>query len=313
MSLTSQVLSGDTRAVARAISIVELESSESGRLIGLLHAHTGRARIVGVTGPPGVGKSCLVDRLTRLWRDAQLKVAVLAVDPTSPFTGGALLGDRIRMNRHTLDPGVFFRSMATRGHLGGLAPTTHDAVSILDAAGFDIVVIETVGVGQGEVDISRTAHMSVVVVAPGAGDDVQAIKAGVMEIADLFVVNKSDRDGADRTASEIESMLALGSSKPNLELPAVIKTSVVNGDGIDKLEVALSDLVKRVGIDDARARACARARARARIEEILRRRIGIALAEGTVLEEALDRIVSREVDPYTAAESLAKIIFRRHS
>lgn len=309
MSLTSQVLSGDTRAVARAISIVELEGSESGRLIGLLHAHTGRARIVGVTGPPGVGKSCLVDRLTRLWRDAQLKVAVLAVDPTSPFTGGALLGDRIRMNRHTLDPGVFFRSMATRGHLGGLAPTTHDAVSILDAAGFDIVVIETVGVGQGEVDISRTAHMSVVVVAPGAGDDVQAIKAGVMEIADLFVVNKSDRDGADRTASEIESMLALGSSKPSLELPAVIKTSVVNGDGIDKLEVALSDLVKRVGIDDARARA----RASARIEEILRRRIGIALAEGTVLEEVLDRIVSREVDPYTAAESLAKIIFRRHS
>jgi len=309
MSLTSQVLSGDTRAVARAISIVELEGSESGRLIGLLHAHTGRARIVGVTGPPGVGKSCLVDRLTRLWRDAQLKVAVLAVDPTSPFTGGALLGDRIRMNRHTLDPGVFFRSMATRGHLGGLAPTTHDAVSILDAAGFDIVVIETVGVGQGEVDISRTAHMSVVVVAPGAGDDVQAIKAGVMEIADLFVVNKSDRDGADRTASEIESMLALGSSKPSLELPAVIKTSVVNGDGIDKLEVALSDLVKRVGIDDARARA----RARARIEEILRRKVGIALAEETVLEEVLDRIVSREVDPYTAAESLAKIIFGRHS
>ena len=166
-------------------------------------------------GPPGVGKSCLVDRLTRLWRDAQRKVAVLAVDPTSPFTGGALLGDRIRMGRHTLDAGVFFRSMATRGHLGGLAPATHDAASILDAAGFDIVVIETVGVGQGEVDISRTAHMSVVVVAPGAGDDVQAIKAGVMEIADVFVVNKSDRDGADRTASEIEAMLMLGPSKSN--------------------------------------------------------------------------------------------------
>ena len=308
MSLTSQILSGDTRAVARAISIVEREGSESGRLIGLLHAHTGRARIVGVTGPPGVGKSCLVDRLARLWRDAQFSVAVLAVDPTSPFTGGALLGDRIRMNRHTLDPGVFFRSMATRGHLGGLAPTTHDAVSILDAAGFDIVVIETVGVGQGEIDISRTAHISVVVVAPGAGDDVQAIKAGVMEIADVFVVNKSDRDGADRTASEIEAMLALGSSKSNLELPAVIKTSVLNGDGINKLEVSLSDLVKRVGSDDARSRA----RARARVEEILRRRIGIALAETTVLEEALDRIVSREVDPYTAAESVAKIIFGSH-
>ncbi|MEE3201661.1 MAG: methylmalonyl Co-A mutase-associated GTPase MeaB [Acidobacteriota bacterium] len=312
MSLTSQILSGDTRAVARAISIVEREGSESGRLIGLLHAHTGRARIVGVTGPPGVGKSCLVDRLARLWRDAQFSVAVLAVDPTSPFTGGALLGDRIRMNRHTLDPGVFFRSMATRGHLGGLAPTTHDAVSILDAAGFDIVVIETVGVGQGEIDISRTAHISVVVVAPGAGDDVQAIKAGVMEIADVFVVNKSDRDGADRTASEIEAMLALGSSKSNLELPAVIKTSVLNGDGINKLEVSLSDLVKRVGSDDARSRARARARARARVEEILRRRIGIALAETTVLEEALDRIVSREVDPYTAAESVAKIIFGSH-
>ena len=308
MNLASQVLSGDTRAVARAISIVELESSESNRLIGLLHANTGRARVVGFTGPPGVGKSCLVDRLTRLWREAQLKVAVLAVDPTSPFTGGALLGDRIRMQGHTLDPGVFFRSMATRGQLGGLAPTTHDAVSILDAAGFDIVVIETVGVGQGEVDISRTAHMSVVVVAPGAGDDVQAIKAGVMEIADIFVVNKSDRVGADCTVSEIEAMLTLGSPKPNSELPAVIKTSVLNGDGLDKLEVAISELVKRGGIDEARARA----RARARVEGILCRRIGTALAEATVLEEALDRIVSREVDPYTAAEKLAQNIFGSH-
>ena len=308
MNLASQVLSGDTRAVARAISIVELESSESNRLIGLLHANTGRARVVGFTGPPGVGKSCLVDRLTRLWREAQLKVAVLAVDPTSPFTGGALLGDRIRMQGHTLDPGVFFRSMATRGQLGGLAPTTHDAVSILDAAGFDIVVIETVGVGQGEVDISRTAHMSVVVVAPGAGDDVQAIKAGVMEIADIFVVNKSDRVGADCTVSEIEAMLTLGSPKPNSELPAVIKTSVLNGEGLDKLEVAISELVKRGGIDEARARA----RARARVEGILCRRIGTALAEATVLEEALDRIVSREVDPYTAAEKLAQNIFGSH-
>jgi len=308
MNLASQVLSGDTRAVARAISIVELESSESNRLIGLLHANTGRARVVGFTGPPGVGKSCLVDRLTRLWREAQLKVAVLAVDPTSPFTGGALLGDRIRMQGHTLDPGVFFRSMATRGQLGGLAPTTHDAVSILDAAGFDIVVIETVGVGQGEVDISRTAHMSVVVVAPGAGDDVQAIKAGVMEIADVFVVNKSDRAGADCTVSEIEAMLTLGSPKPNSKLPAVIKTSVLNGDGLDKLEVAISELVKRGGIDEARARA----RARARVEGILCRRIGAALAEATVLEEALDRIVSREVDPYTAAEKLAQNIFGSH-
>ena len=308
MNLASQVLSGDTRAVARAISIVELESSESNRLIGLLHANTGRARVVGFTGPPGVGKSCLVDRLTRLWREAQLKVAVLAVDPTSPFTGGALLGDRIRMQGHTLDPGVFFRSMATRGQLGGLAPTTHDAVSILDAAGFDVVVIETVGVGQGEVDISRTAHMSVVVVAPGAGDDVQAIKAGVMEIADVFVVNKSDRAGADCTVSEIEAMLTLGSPKPNSKLPAVIKTSVLNGEGLDKLEVAISELVKRGGIDEARARA----RARARVEGILCRRIGTALAEATVLEEALDRIVSREVDPYTAAEKLAQNIFGSH-
>tara|TARA_B100000686_G_scaffold149736_1_gene157005 strand:+ start:1020 stop:1949 length:930 start_codon:yes stop_codon:yes gene_type:complete len=305
MNFTSQILSGDTRAVARAISIVELEGFESGHLISLLHAHTGHATVVGVTGPPGVGKSCLVDRLTRLWRDAQRKVAVLAVDPTSPFTGGALLGDRIRMNRRTLDSGVFFRSMATRGHLGGLAPTTQDAVSILDAAGFDVVVIETVGVGQGEVDISRTAHMSVVVVAPGAGDDVQAIKAGVMEIADVFVVNKSDRDGADRTASEIEAMLMLGSSKSDSERPAVIRTSVVNGDGIDKLEAAISDLVERVGDDDMRART----RARARVEEILRRRIGVALAETTILEDALERIVSREIDPYTASESVAKIIF----
>jgi len=305
MNLISEILSGNTRAVARAISIVEREGSESGRLISLLHAHTGRATVVGITGPPGVGKSCLVDRLTRLWCDAQRKVAVLAVDPTSPFTGGALLGDRIRMDRQTLGSGMFFRSMATRGHLGGLAPTTHDAVSILDAAGFDVVVIETVGVGQGEIDISRTAHMSVVVVAPGGGDDVQAIKAGVMEIADVFVVNKSDRAGADRAASEIEAMLMLDSSKSETELLPVIKTSVVNGDGIDKLEMALTDLAERVGDDDNRART----RARARVEEILRRRIGVALAETTILEDALERIVSREVDPYTAAESVAKIIF----
>jgi LAO/AO transport system kinase len=200
--ISDLVVAGDPRAIARAISIVEDDAGAGAALIGQLYPHTGRAYLIGVTGAPGVGKSTLVDRLVAEARRAGRTVAVLAVDPTSPFSGGAILGDRVRMSTHAHDAGVFVRSMATRGHLGGLAAATSDAALVFDAAGKDVVIIETVGVGQDEVDIVRTADVSIVMLAPGAGDDVQALKAGIMEIADIFVVNKADRDGADQVVQD---------------------------------------------------------------------------------------------------------------
>ena len=208
-ALAASILSGDPRAIARGISLVENETDDGPALVRELYERSGRAFLVGVTGAPGAGKSTLVDGIVMRWRKAGRTVGVLAVDPTSPFSGGAMLGDRVRMQAHAQDAGVFIRSMATRGHLGGLARATTDAALVLDAAGKDFVAIETVGVGQDEVEIARTADVSVVVLVPGMGDEVQALKAGVMEIADIFVVNKADRDGADRAVAEIESMLGL--------------------------------------------------------------------------------------------------------
>ena len=208
-ALADSILSGDARAIARGISLVENGGDDGPALVRELFARTGRAFLVGVTGAPGAGKSTLVDGLISRWRKSGSSVGVIAVDPTSPFSGGAMLGDRVRMQTHAQDAGVFIRSMATRGHLGGLARATADAALVLDAAGKDFVAIETVGVGQDEVEVARTADVSVVVLVPGMGDDVQALKAGVMEIADIFVVNKADRDGADRTVAEIESLLSL--------------------------------------------------------------------------------------------------------
>src|SRR5258705_2054331 len=231
-SLAERVFAGDARAMARAISLIEDDSPAGAELIRTIYPRTGGAYLVGVTGPPGAGKSTLVDRMTTELRTKGQTVGIIAVDPTSPFSGGALLGDRVRMGAHFADEGVFIRSMATRGHLGGLAHATSDVALVLDASGKDIVIIETVGVGQDEVDIVRTADISIVVLVPGTGDEVQALKAGIMEIADIFVVNKADRDGADRLVQSVAAMLGLQAFQPADCRPPILKTESRTGTGV---------------------------------------------------------------------------------
>jgi LAO/AO transport system kinase len=299
------VRQGDTRAVARAISLVEDEAEQARPLLAALFPHAGRALVVGVTGPPGAGKSSLVDRLTALLRAQGRSVGVIAVDPSSPWTGGAILGDRIRMQAHATDPEVFIRSMATRGHLGGLAAATSDVVAVLAAAGKDVVLVETVGVGQDEVEIVGTADVSVVVLVPGLGDEVQALKAGIMEIADVFVVNKADREGADRVVAEIESMLSL---LPSDEAPpAIVRTVATRDEGTAALAEAVTAFHERARGSGALARK-RRAALERRLEDalarlLLGRALG-ALAPGE-REAALDSLVRRESDPWSAAERLA--------
>ncbi len=236
LSLSARVLARDPRAIARAISLIENEGADGAALVGRIYPKTGHAYFIGVTGSPGAGKSTLVDRLIAEYRSQGKTVGVLAVDPTSPYIGGAILGDRVRMQAHAQDEGVFIRSMATRGHLGGLARTTTESALVLDAAGFDLVIIETVGVGQDEVDIVRMADVSIVTVVPGTGDDVQALKAGIMEIADIFVVNKADREGADRTAASIEAMLTLEAWVAGQWRPPVLRTEATIGRGVRELK-----------------------------------------------------------------------------
>ncbi len=237
-----QLRSGDVRTLARAISTVENRAPGWSELLKALFPHSGKARVLGLTGPPGAGKSTLVDQLARFYRKKEDKrtVGIIAVDPTSPYTGGAILGDRIRMQEHFSDPGIYIRSMATRGSLGGLARTTADVTTVLDASGRDLIMIETVGVGQDEVDIVRLADITILILVPGMGDDVQTIKAGIMEIADIFVINKSDRDGAEHVEREIRALQSLATRHDGW-VPPIIKTVASQGTGIEELAGAISD------------------------------------------------------------------------
>ncbi|MFD5399854.1 methylmalonyl Co-A mutase-associated GTPase MeaB [Streptomyces sp. NPDC127097] len=305
--LVEQARQGRPRAVARLISLVEGASPELREVMAALAPLTGNAYVVGLTGSPGVGKSTTTSALVTAYRKTGKRVGVLAVDPSSPFSGGALLGDRVRMSEHASDPGVYIRSMATRGHLGGLAWAAPQAIRVLDAAGCDVVLVETVGVGQSEVEIASQADTSVVLLAPGMGDGIQAAKAGILEIGDVYVVNKADRDGADATARELNHMLGLGESRtPGDWRPPIVKTVAARAEGVDEVVEALE---KHRAWMEERGVLAQRRRSRAahEVETIavtaLRERIG-DLRGDRRLDALAERIVAGELDPYRAADEL---------
>jgi LAO/AO transport system kinase len=299
-----KIVAGDTRAGARLMRDLDDRMPRALAELRALYPHTGRAHVVGVTGNPGAGKSTVVDALIERYRKQGKKVGVVAVDPTSPFSGGAILGDRIRMQRHATDAGVFIRSMATRGHLGGLSRSTGDVVQVLDAMGFDVIIVETVGVGQDEVEIVSSAHTAVVVTVPGLGDDIQAIKAGILEIADVLVVNKADREGADRAARDLIHMLDLRAKGARKEVE-IVKTIATTGSGIDDLVGAIER--HRASQQDGGARA--KERAAAQIAEIVKDRlVDAARARIDATPGGLDglaaRVVAHECDPYQVADEI---------
>jgi LAO/AO transport system kinase len=311
--LVTRARDGDPRAVARLISLVEDASPKLREVAGALAPHTGRAQVVGLTGSPGVGKSTSTSALVSAFRSHGKRVGVLAVDPSSPFSGGALLGDRVRMQEHATDSAVFIRSMATRGHLGGLAWATPQALRVLDAAGCDVVLVETVGVGQSEIEVVSLADTTIVLLAPGMGDGIQAAKAGILEVADIFVVNKADRDGADQTVRDLRYMLSLGERRDrdgsSWRTP-IVRTVASKGEGINEVVEAVDrhrEWMARTGERDRRRQARAEAEIEAITLERVRARIGDIRGAGT-LPELAKRVVAGETDPFTAAEELMETV-----
>jgi LAO/AO transport system kinase len=304
--LVARAREGDARSVARLVSLVEDESPLLREVMAALAPHTGRAQVIGITGSPGVGKSTSTNALVAELRRRDKRVGVLAVDPSSPFSGGALLGDRVRMQDHALDPGVYIRSMASRGHLGGLAWTTPQALRVLDAAGCDVILVETVGVGQSEVEIAGLADTTVVLLAPGMGDGIQAAKAGILEIGDLYVVNKADRDGADQVRRDLRGMLALAERPEGAWRPPIVKTVAQKGEGLDEVVEEIERHHAWLGSSGELARRRTR-RARDEIEAIavtaLRRRWGDVHGRSE-LDDLAAAVATGESDPYAAADVL---------
>ena len=311
LPIVERLLAGDRRALARVVTLIENNAPDTRRILAQLHAHGGRAHVVGFTGSPGAGKSTLVTATARELRKRGQRVGIVAIDPSSPFTGGAILGDRIRMMELAGDPNVFIRSMASRGSLGGLAVATRDVVRALDAGGFDTIIIETVGAGQAEVEIVRAAQTVVVVTVPGMGDDIQAIKAGILEIADVFVVNKADRPGADQTAAELRMLMSLDERRKERgwRVP-IVKTSAASGEGVpelvDKLAAHIAWL-RESGQLASRSGRQARSEMLALLHQAL-----LAKIEATVgpdeWQQLIDEVVERQRDPYTAADEIARRI-----
>ena len=309
------ILAGDVRAAARLMRDLDDEIPAAHRILKGLYKHTGRAYILGITGAPGVGKSTLVDGLVELLRRQGKTVGIVAVDPTSPFTGGAILGDRIRMQKHALDEDVFIRSLATRGHLGGLSKSTIDIVNVMDAMGKDVVIIETVGVGQDEVEIVKVAHTNVVVMVPGLGDDIQAIKAGILEIADIFVVNKSDREGADKTRRELETMVSMNEYGEGDWVPPVLPAVAQNSTGLPELLEAIDRhrlfVYKEENLGRYRA-----GKARVELLEILKKKLLEKaiddLDRHNLLDPLLDGIARKLTDPYSVVEKVVDHSFAFH-
>jgi len=304
---TERLRSGDTRALAQAISAVEDHNAASSELLKALFPHTGRARVIGLTGAPGAGKSTLVDQLARRYRKKNRTVGVIAVDPTSPYTGGAILGDRIRMQEHFSDPGMYIRSMATRGSLGGLARTTADVTMVLDASGRDVILIETVGVGQDEVDIVRLADVTVVILVPGMGDDVQTIKAGIMEIADIFVINKSDYPGSERVEREIRALQSLAVRNDGW-VPPIVKTVASEGQGIDELAEAVQHFethLENGGLSLQRSVRNWQQRLLGMLRDAMLERARLQVKDGLLARYATE-VAEHKRDPYTLVEGIVE-------